>query len=446
MDASPDRPAGFHMRVLGDDQEAASFDDLTIEAKVKELHKKIKTGDIKQKWKRGLCAACVFLFVILIVALITYFVTRPPKHAGCSFTYGGKTCPGGAQDCLDGGKAYNSFEQARTSCEMNPGVCAYILESKSDSSFKLRRKSDPDNDDSTYRLWTCDGAPYKTRSIPSTVTLINVNENLAGQVCSSDADCGGVPCAFNKTCYGSCGTCVVSKSVDVWLGNGCFWERQYAYANIELSPSQRPCLEGVGSATCKSMYSFGRSMYTVTSKVGYAGGITPSTNGKVCYHHEDRPGDVYSTLGHAEVTSVTLDGDKALEQFRVLAEDFFDSFIHLTGPKSARPDQDMDVGGEYRNLIGIPGGVTSEYYAALKRANINGMDLVTGQGNEPDVLDRVYVYDSKVFPFYLGEQYMQFHSNFFGDTYPSSYLKTLFETQRSSGAIPLGECPPGLHQ
>ena len=72
----------------------------------------------------------------------------------------------------------------------------------------------------------------------------------------------------------------------VYLGNGCFWERQKAYADLELGA------EGA----------FKRSMNTVTSVVGYAGGTGVSSDGLVCYHHPgSNQGNTYGNLGHCEV-------------------------------------------------------------------------------------------------------------------------------------------------
>ena len=71
-------------------------------------------------------------------------------------------------------------------------------------------------------------------------------------------------------------------SVLVYLGNGCFWERQWAYVQIETQQWQRPAVN-------------------VSSKVGYAGGSRAGANGRVCYHCGFACPDDYTTLGHAEV-------------------------------------------------------------------------------------------------------------------------------------------------
>ena len=63
----------------------------------------------------------------------------------------------------------------------------------------------------------------------------------------------------------------------------------------------------------------------------------------------------------------------------------------------------MDRGGEYRSLIGLPGGMSHSMYPAVEAAaNAKGMKLELGKGNDPDTLGKkmVYVYDTKDFPFY----------------------------------------------
>jgi hypothetical protein len=61
---------------------------------------------------------------------------------------------------------------------------------------------------------------------------------------------------------------------------------------------------------------------------------------------------------------------------------------------------------------------------------------------------QVWVYDSDAFPFFDGEVYHQFHSNFFhseGMPYPEDYLSTLWEAQkRVCRIVPTG-CPERVH-
>ena len=66
----------------------------------------------------------------------------------------------------------------------------------------------------------------------------------------------------------------------------------------------------------------------------------------------------------------------------------------------------MDKGGEYRSLLGLPGGTKHPKYQLVEEAaNARGMKLVQGKGNDPDTLGKriVYVMDSTKFPFYQAE-------------------------------------------
>ncbi len=71
----------------------------------------------------------------------------------------------------------------------------------------------------------------------------------------------------------------------------------------------------------------------------------------------------------------------------------------------------MDRGGEYRSLLGLPGGTSNPAYPAVEAAaTAKGMTLVLGKGNDPDTLGtkKVFVYDTAKFPFYQAEVYHQF--------------------------------------
>lgn len=70
----------------------------------------------------------------------------------------------------------------------------------------------------------------------------------------------------------------------------------------------------------------------------------------------------------------------------------------------------QDRGGEYRSLLGLPGGTGHASYPAVEAAASKyGFKLVPGKGDDPDTLGKqiVYVYDTKKFPFYQAEVYHQ---------------------------------------
>ena len=228
----------------------------------------------------------------------------------------------------------------------------------------------------------------------------------------------------------------------VYLGNGCFWERQYAYVNIEMR-----CAAAYATPLCGSP--FGRGARNVSSVVGYAGGTRPSpaARGRVCYHTQD--GAHYGALGHAEAVQVTLDAAPraAAAQFGALLADFFAAF----GDDGARPDPG-DRGAEYRSFIGVPGGAANA--AGLGLANITAardahapiMELRVGAGDEDDVARTVWIYDSDALPFHPAELYHQFHSNFMPPTpYEARYTTWLRDIQIAAGRIKPTGCPEGNH-
>lgn len=76
----------------------------------------------------------------------------------------------------------------------------------------------------------------------------------------------------------------------------------------------------------------------------------------------------------------------------------------------------QDRGGEYRSLLGLPGGMGHPSYSAVEdAANEAGFKLVKGKGNDPDTLGKqiIFVYDSQKFPFYQAEVYHQVSLKYF---------------------------------
>lgn len=220
-------------------------------------------------------------------------------------------------------------------------------------------------------------------------------------------------------------------STSVYFGDGCFWHTQYDTFLVESST--------VGPFQ-------GRSHAEITSLVGYSGGRFKSTSGTVCYH--GLPGTDYSRLGHAEAVSVQLDaitGSVAQEQLRALAEHYFEhGFNTLDDGRRQRLDP-QDMGAEYRNMIGIPGGMdNSELWPIIQETNTYNMPVTRGKGGldgdtEGEYI--VYIYDSNTFPFFRGEAYHQFHRNsVLGRPVPSSYLVDLKQVQEASGRLDSTGC------
>jgi peptide methionine sulfoxide reductase MsrA len=215
-------------------------------------------------------------------------------------------------------------------------------------------------------------------------------------------------------------------AVEVYLGNGCFWERQWAYYNVET-------LAGGP---------FARAATSFTAYVGYAGGRDPPAGRgtATCYHTGDERD--YSRLGSAEAVRVALDADRAAAQMKALARDFFDSF---TGAKGARQRPDpMDRGPPYRSFAGFPGGMSSPLYAVFAAENTWGMALKPGAGGDADEFNTVWIYDTAAFPFYRGEVFHQNHCNFFqseGMPYPDAYTVDLFKQLKEGGKYAPTGCP-----
>ena len=173
---------------------------------------------------------------------------------------------------------------------------------------------------------------------------------------------------------------------DVYFGVGCFWHIQHEFVEAE-----RKLL--------------GRGDKELTSLTGYAGGRSTDKEGRVCYHNFQSIAD-YGEFGHGEVVGMKIPGSSIGD----FAKEYFDLFT----PKGERVDP-MDRGGEYRSLIGLPGGVKNSHYAEVEAAaKAKGMTLEEGKGNDPDTLGKklVYVYDTAKYPFYQAEVYHQFHNDF----------------------------------
>jgi hypothetical protein len=149
----------------------------------------------------------------------------------------------------------------------------------------------------------------------------------------------------------------------------------------------------------------------ITSRAGYAGGTKVGPGGEICYHNEKNEAD-YGKMGHAEIASMEIPEDV----FSAFADAFW------TGcPNGLREDQ-FDMGGEYRSLVGLPGGMNSTLIPAL-RAKAGSVKLVAGAGDEGDTYGAgvVFVYDTAKFPAHDAEKYHQFHNDFMAPDYPAAY-------------------------
>lgn len=218
---------------------------------------------------------------------------------------------------------------------------------------------------------------------------------------------------------------MTTPSRDIYFGVGCFWHVQHEFVQTEQNL-------------------LGRSKDMVTSAAGYAGGTRLGSNQQqkgatamgsktVCYHNLLGIAD-YGKLGHGEVVGMDIPND-AIGAF---AKKYFSLF-----KKGDRPDLG-DLGSEYRALIGIPGGVTSPFFPAIeKEAEIIGVSLVKGNGNDADTLrtKTIWVMDSNQFPFHQAEIYHQFHDGFMpGEQYPATYNSLAKNAFRDGRIVPTG-CP-----
>lgn len=240
-----------------------------------------------------------------------------------------------------------------------------------------------------------------------------VTRGVVGRSCGTDVVTVddhrrlGLPGTGTSKCNveGKC----TNDAIYVTLGNGCFWERQYAYTHVEMEQ-------------------FSRKRSDVSAVVGYTGSTKVGDNGEVCYHSYSATD--YSTLGHFETVQVKLDIDQEESQFKALVKNFFESFTWDANRNGMRRPDDWskfsgDHGAAYRSGIGIPGGVQGSLYDIIVNENkklAHPMTLHEGVGGDADVFNTVYIMDSDKFDFYVGEAYHQFHSNFFGDAYEQNYL------------------------
>ena len=161
---------------------------------------------------------------------------------------------------------------------------------------------------------------------------------------------------------------------------------------------------------------------------------------KVCYHNAASIAD-YGKLGHGEVVALRIPKSSF--------PDFCLEYCQLFSAEGYRPDQFGDRGPEYRNLVGVPGGVDSVFAKQLVAASSSKqggdkLDFAKGRGNDPDRRALVFVMDTANFPFYVAEQYHQFHDGFnFNENYPQSY-NNLAGKLAKEGKLGTSSCPNGM--
>lgn len=201
---------------------------------------------------------------------------------------------------------------------------------------------------------------------------------------------------------------------EVYFGAGCFWHVQHEMTNAERTI--------LGRATGK-----------FTSRTGYAGGTKADPEGRVCYHNFQSVAD-YGKMGHGEVVGMRIPPSAV--------GDFAKEYFALFGDGGERADP-MDKGGEYRSLLGLPGGRNHPMFDKVEAAATDrGMTLVDGRGNDPDTLGKrlVYVMDSRKFPFYQAEVYHQYHNDFLTKAYGKEY-NDLANAALDDGRIKITGCP-----
>ena len=211
------------------------------------------------------------------------------------------------------------------------------------------------------------------------------------------------------------------ENIDVYFGVGCFWHVQHEFVEAERSL-------------------LGRGVKELTARAGYAGGKRAGKDASrpgaklVCYHNMQRIAD-YGSLGHGEVVGLRIPAGSVGK--------FAEEYAKLFDDGGDRPDKG-DKGGEYRSLVGIPGGEKSPLAAAVADAlKPKGLTLVAGVGDDKDTLGtgKVWLYDTAQFPFFQAEVYHQYHDGFMrGEQYGSKYNNLRF-TAFDEGRLSETGCP-----
>ena len=114
-----------------------------------------------------------------------------------------------------------------------------------------------------------------------------------------------------------------------------------------------------------------------------------------------------------------------------------------------RPKQHIDSHTYLRTTVFLLTkikGTKSQYAKGLVAASIatgDKLDFAVGKGDDKDVRATTFVMDTATYPFYVGEQYHQFHDGFnLNENYPNSY-NSLASDLAKSGALQKSMCPNG---
>eukprot|EP00927_Polykrikos_kofoidii_P073510 TRINITY_DN6953_c0_g2_i1.p2 TRINITY_DN6953_c0_g2~~TRINITY_DN6953_c0_g2_i1.p2 ORF type:complete len:238 (-),score=20.06 TRINITY_DN6953_c0_g2_i1:40-753(-) len=196
-----------------------------------------------------------------------------------------------------------------------------------------------------------------------------------------------------SSCHSSSYQAPRAQDLKVYFGCGCFWHVQHEFVVLETIDLCRR--DG-----------------NLSARTAYAGGTRTGEKGLLCYHNMQNTAD-YGALGHAEVVSLSVPEAK----FGVFAAKYWELC------RGGRRQDTQDIGGEYRSVVGLPGGMNSPLLGQLLH-NAATVELVAGKGNDGDTLStgKVYVYDTTAFPAYTAEKYHQFHNDMmrsYGSTYNS---------------------------
>ena len=139
----------------------------------------------------------------------------------------------------------------------------------------------------------------------------------------------------------------------------------------------------------------GRKDKELSSLAGYAGGTKVGADVKnpviqrspVCFYNV-KVSEEYGKLGHSQAVGLKIPRG----QFSNFASEYF---------KLINDGAEQDP--EFRNIVGIPGGMKSSLFSYLKSQTPKDFELKEGKGDDSNGNKIIWVYDSDKFPFYQAE-------------------------------------------